>query len=188
MSYLLRSLSNHQLTISSRLTLGNRGHASKDPLPVLRDLDQPFPFNISLYRRPYRFEFYDTASPHNYTLLKPAVVILCYSIASPESLKSVHTHWKTIVETHFNDNEMLPVILLGLKRDVRSREDYGGSVKPVAAEDDATGPEDQQMLNGRKFVYPQEALRIAQEMRCDRYCECSALTGEVSIADFLFAA
>lgn len=150
---------------------------------MLRDLDQPFPFNISLYRRPYRFEFYDTASPHNYTLLKPAVVILCYSIASPESLKSVHTHWKTIVETHFNDNEMLPVILLGLKRDVRSREDYGGSVKPVAAEDDATGPEDQQMLNGRKFVYPQEALRIAQEMRCDRYCECSALTGEVWIGD-----
>ncbi|KAM0718524.1 hypothetical protein Q7P37_005594 [Cladosporium fusiforme] len=163
-------------TFLSRLTLGNRGHASKGPLPVLRDLDQPFPFNISLYNRPYRFEFYDTASPQNYTLLKPAVVVLCYSISSPESLKSVHTHWKTIVETHFNDNEMLPVILLGLKRDVRSREDYGATVKPAV---DNTAPEDQQVLNGRKFVYPQEALRIAQEMRCDRYCECSALTGEL---------
>lgn len=122
-----------------------------------------------MYNRPYRFEFYDTASPNNYTLLKPSVVVLCYSIASPDSLKSVHTRWKTLVETHFNDNELLPVILLGLKRDVRSREDYGGSVKPT----------DEGAADARKFVYPQEALRIAQEMRCDRYCECSALTGEV---------
>lgn len=151
---------------------------------MLRDLDQPFAFNISLYNRPYRFEFFDTASPQNYTLLRPAVVILCYSISSPESLRSVHTHWKTVVETHFNDNEMLPVILLGLKRDVRSREDYGGAVKPAAIPD-STRPEDEQVLDGRKFVYPQEALRIAQEMRCDRYCECSALTGEVRIKNIL---
>ena len=129
-----------------------------------------------MYNRHYRFDFYDTASPENYTLLHPAVVVLCFSIASPESLKSVYTHWKTLVETHFNDNDSLPVILLGLKRDVRSQEDYGGSVKPMES---STGPDDQQPVNGRKFVYPQEALRIAQEMRCDRYCECSAMTGEV---------
>lgn len=28
-------------------------------------------------------------------------------------------------------------------------------------------------------VMPQEGLRIAQEMRCDLYAECSALTGEL---------
>lgn len=143
----------------------------------MRDLDQPFPFHIRMYNRPYRFEFYDTASPQNYTLLRPAVVILCYSIASPESLKSVHTHWKTLVEKHFNYNELLPVILLGLKRDVRTKEDYGGSVRPAA--EGGAASDDQQPLHGRTFVYPQEALRIAQEMRCDRYCECSAETGEV---------
>ena len=27
------------------------------------------------------------------------------------------------------------------------------------------------------LVFPQEALRVAAEMRCDRYCECSAKTG-----------
>lgn len=159
------------------MTLGTGGHSTKGPLPVLRDLDQPFPFNIRMYNRPYRFEFYDTASPQNYTLLRPAVVILCYSIASPESLKSVHTHWKTLVEKHFNYNELLPVILLGLKRDVRTKEDYGGSVRPAA--EGGAASDDQQPLHGRTFVYPQEALRIAQEMRCDRYCECSAETGEV---------
>lgn len=136
-----------------------------------------------MYNRHYRFDFYDTASPENYTLLHPAVVILCFSIASPESLQSVRTHWKKLIETHFNDDDKLPVILLGLKRDVRSQEDYGGSVKPIES---STGPEDQQPINGRKFVYPQEALRTAQELRCDRYCECSATTGEVCCDDLAF--
>lgn len=130
-----------------------------------------------MYNRPYRFNFYDTASPENFTLLRPAIVVLCYSIANPESLASVHKYWKPLVETHFNDDDTLPVVLLGLQRDVRGQDDYGGSVKPAS---DGTQPEDQQPINGRKFVYPQEALGIAQKMRCDRYCECSAVTGEVS--------
>lgn len=45
----------------------------------------------------------------------------------------------------------MPVMLLGLKRDLRTVDN----------------------------VHPQEALRVAAEMRCDRYAECSALTGEL---------
>jgi hypothetical protein len=82
-----------------------------------------------------------------------------------------------VVETHFNYDEFLPVILLGLNRDARVKEDYDGNVRPMAG----TGDGDGEVLVGRRIVYPQEALRIAQEMRCDRYCECSALTGEVSV-------
>lgn len=162
-----------------RFALGppSRSTPAKE-LPLLRDLDQPFPFNVRLYNRPYRFEFYDTASPENWTLLKPAVIILCYSIADPSSLTSVHTRWKDIVEKHFNYDESLPVILLGLMRDARQKEDYDGRVKKMAR-DDETGDDDHAVLNGRTFVYPPEAVRIAQEMRCDVYCECSALTGEV---------
>jgi len=66
----------------------------------------------------------------------------------------VHANWKYIVETHFNYDETLPVILLGLKRDLRREGD----------------PD---------VVFPHEALGIAQAIRCDRYCECSALTGEL---------
>lgn len=156
-------------------------------------MDQPFSFDIRMYNRPYRFEFYDTASPEHYTLLKPAMIILCYSIADPRTLKSLHTTWKVVVETHFNSDESLPVAILGLQRDVRTREDYGGTVRKAAAlkEDDGEDGEeagsdnddgdddDKTLLNGRTFVYPQEALRIAQEMRCDMYAECSALTGEL---------
>lgn len=167
--------------VLSRLTLGN-AHSPTAPLPTLRDLDQPFPFNIRLYNRPYRFEFSDTASPTNYTLIEPAVIILCYSIAEPKSLVSLQKHWKHVVETHFNYDEALPVIVLGLKRDVRSQEDYDGRVRRREGEEAGSEDEDEQVLNGRSFVYPQEALRVAQEMRCDRYCECSALTGEVGFS------
>lgn len=59
-----------------------------------------------------------------------------------------------MVETHFNYDESIPVIMLGLKRDLR-REGVEG------------------------MVFPQEGVNTAQEMRCDRYCECSAVTGEL---------
>ncbi|KAI7227077.1 hypothetical protein KC340_g3206 [Hortaea werneckii] len=171
-------------TFLSRLTLGNTA-SHTTALPVLRDLDQPFPFDIRMYNRPYRFEFSDTASPTNYTLLRPAVIVLCYSIADPASLANLQTNWIRIAEDHFNPDDSIPMIVLGLQRDVRGREDYRGSVRPsthsppsnsepITDEDPDSVP-----LNPRTFTYPQEALRIAQEMRCDRYCECSALTGDL---------
>jgi GTPase SAR1 family protein len=130
-----------------------------------------------MYNRPYRFEFYDTASPDNYTLLKPAVIILCYSIADPASLTSLKGHWRHLVDTTYNLDEQLPVVVLGLQRDVRNEEDYSGQVRQQAV--GVESEDDDAVLNGRTFVYPQEGLKVAQEMRCDRYCECSALTGDL---------
>lgn len=49
----------------------------------------------------------------------------------------------------------MPILLLGLKRDLRSETDPNG------------------------IIYPQEAYRIAQEIRCDKYMECSAVSGEL---------
>ena len=51
------------------------------------------------------------------------------------------------------EREDIPVMLLGLKRDLR-REAEG-------------------------VIYPQEGLKVAQDLRCDRYAECSAETGEL---------
>lgn len=130
-----------------------------------------------MYNRPYRFEFYDTASPSSYTLLKPSVIVLCYSIANPSSLAALKGSWKILVDTQFNIDEEIPVIVLGLQRDVRTEADYTGAIRQQAQSDDSD--EDYAVLNGRTFTYPQEGLSIAQEMRCDRYCECSALTGEL---------
>jgi GTPase SAR1 family protein len=49
----------------------------------------------------------------------------------------------------------LPIVILGLKRDLRSETDPNG------------------------VIYPQEGYQVAQAMRADRYVECSAETGEL---------
>jgi Ras family protein A len=49
----------------------------------------------------------------------------------------------------------LPIVVLGLKRDLRSEDDPNG------------------------IIYPHEAYATAQEIRADRYVECSAVTGEL---------
>jgi hypothetical protein len=63
--------------------------------------------------------------------------------------------WRKEATRIFTQEKEIPILMLGLKRDLRSEEDPNG------------------------IIYPQEGYRIAQEMRCDRYMECSAVTGEL---------
>lgn len=53
---------------------------------LLRDMDQPFVFNIDLRDKKYRLEFSDTSSPDNWRLLDPDVIVLCYDISQRLSL------------------------------------------------------------------------------------------------------
>lgn len=105
-------------------------------------------------------------------------------MASRDSLVSVQQRWKPLVETHFNYHENYPVMLLGLQRDLRTEEreeefaietdgspEITGARQAVPATDDDPWP--------YKCIMPQEGYRIAQEMRCDAYAECSAVTGEL---------
>ncbi|KAL8966975.1 MAG: hypothetical protein Q9197_005684 [Variospora fuerteventurae] len=141
-------------TFLSRLSRGRDSLSAPGPLPVLHDLDQPFIFDISMYNRPYRFEFFDTASPENYTLLQPDLILLCYDITDRRSLTNVQEVWrKEVTRNHKRDGEDVPLMVLGLKRDARVEEEG--------------------------VIYPQEGYRIAQELRCDRYGECSAVSGEL---------
>ncbi|CAG8956987.1 hypothetical protein HYFRA_00012466 [Hymenoscyphus fraxineus] len=131
--------------------------ANKSLIPLLRDENQPFVFEIKFGNKPFRFEFYDTASPNSWKLLTPSVIILCYDISSRISLIDVQRLWSPLLSQTFTPSLLatVPVLLLGLKRDLRSETDPNG------------------------IIYPQEAYRIAQEMRCDKYMECSAFTGEL---------
>lgn len=63
-------------------------------------------------------------------------------------------------------------MVLGLKRDLRREWTLTNSEK-------AQIEQGKRKLSDGESVMPQEGLRIAQEMRCDRYAECSALTGEL---------
>lgn len=89
-------------------------------LPLLHDLDQPFVYDIRMYNRSYRFEFYDTASPQNYTLLLPDFVIVCYDISERRSLINAQLVWRKEAIRHYAYRKQgIPVMLLGLKRDLR---------------------------------------------------------------------
>ena len=128
-------------------------------LPQLRDSEQPFVFDVTVFRKDLRLQFYDTAGPDSYLLLKPEILILCFSIADRTTLHSLRTNWKDTVEAHFNYNDQIPVLVLGLKRDLREE-------------------------NNPASIFPHEGATIAQDMRCDKYCEGSAITGE--LGDLVF--
>ncbi|MCJ1414406.1 hypothetical protein MMC32_000732 [Xylographa parallela] len=131
----------------------NSAHTHTTGFPLLRDVDQPFRYDVRMYNRPYRLAFHDTASPEPYTLLHPDFVILCYAINSRPSLQNAQQVWrKGVLRDYAAEYDSMPVMLLGLKRDLR--------------------------VESEGVVDPQEGYRVAQEMRCDRYAECSAVTGE----------
>jgi len=125
-------------------------------------LTGPQNFDVTLFRRPYKFSLYPSTStlfidPFPAT---PHFAIIAFSISSRESLHNAQFYWRKQLSLHYNDVEHdMPVMLLGLKRDERT----------------ATKDEDGKY----ECVMPQEGLMAAQEMRCDRYAECSALTGEL---------
>ena len=139
----------------SKLSQG-AGSLSKrsNTVNLLRDEDQPFVYDIRMYNRPYRFEFYDTASPSNYTLLQPDFIILCYDVSDRRTLRNLqNVWWRKMIEWYMQEREDIPVMMLGLKRDLR-------------VEDGDT-------------LYPQEGHKVAAELRCDLYAECSATEGEL---------
>ncbi|KAL2159983.1 hypothetical protein VTH06DRAFT_1638 [Thermothelomyces fergusii] len=147
-------------TFLSRISQGRHNLRSNSPIALLRDGDQPFVFDIRTRKGLYRLEFYDTSSPENWRLLRPDLVIICYDISQRLSLINLHRVWIKEVRSAFPASDTLPVVVLGLKRDLRSEDDPNG------------------------IIYPQEGHRVAQEMRADKYIECSAVSGELMIEAF----
>ncbi|TPX07895.1 uncharacterized protein E0L32_010470 [Thyridium curvatum] len=143
------------LSRNSRISQGQQNLSGRAPVTLLRDLDQPFVFELRSRKAEYRLEFHDNDGPENWRLLQPDLVLLCYDISQRLSLINMQRVWIKEVRSAFETSDVLPVVVLGLKRDLRSEDDPNG------------------------IIYPQEAYRIAQEMRADKYVECSAATGEL---------
>lgn len=83
------------------------------------------------------------------------VVIICFSIDEPEGLSSAKEKWEPEVR-HYTRNRT-PVILLGLKKDLRSQVKEGGR---------------------GSIVDLRQAKEAAQGIGAQKYMECSSLTGE----------
>ncbi|KAK1832643.1 GTP-binding protein RHO4 [Podospora conica] len=142
-------------TFLSRISQGRDNLAGRVPIHLLKDMDQPYVFEIRSRKGKYRFEFHDTSSPETWRLLEPNLVIICFDISQRLSLINLTRVWVKEFRTTFASGDVTPMLVLGLKRDLRSETDPNG------------------------IIYPQEAYAVAQQMRADKYMECSAVTGEL---------
>ncbi|KAI0536052.1 P-loop containing nucleoside triphosphate hydrolase protein [Xylaria digitata] len=142
-------------TFLSRISGGGNSLDGNAPITLLRDIDQPFIFELRNRRRAYRLEFYDTAYPGDWRLLEPDLILVCYDISQRLSLINMERVWIKEIRSAFPTSDRIPMIVAGLKRDLRSETDPNGT------------------------IYPQEGYKVSQGMRADKYVECSAVTGEL---------
>ncbi|KAI0469287.1 P-loop containing nucleoside triphosphate hydrolase protein [Xylaria cf. heliscus] len=142
-------------TFLSRISRGIDALDGHIPITLLEDKDQPFIFELRNRRRAYRLEFYDTAFSGDWRLLEPDLVLICYDISQRLSLINMERVWIKEIRSTFQASDRIPIIVVGLKRDLRSETDPNG------------------------IIYPQEGYKVSQAMRADKYVECSAVTGEL---------
>ena len=108
---------------------------------------------------------WDTAGQEDYDRLRPLsypdtdVILMCFSIDSPDSLENIPEKWNPEVK-HFCPN--VPIILVGNKKDLRN--------------DPATMRELAKMK--QEPVKPEEGRAMAEKINAFAYLECSAKSKE----------
>ncbi|KAI1164753.1 P-loop containing nucleoside triphosphate hydrolase protein [Nemania serpens] len=113
-------------TFISRIRGGWDSLDGKVPITLLDDTNQPFEFELRNRRRAYRLEFHDTAYPNDWRLLEPDLVLICYDISQRLSLINMQRVWIKEVRSTFRTSDRIPVIVVGLKRDLRLEADQEG--------------------------------------------------------------
>ncbi|QLL31395.1 hypothetical protein HG536_0B02580 [Torulaspora globosa] len=104
---------------------------------------------------------WDTAGQEEYERLRPFsyskadIILIGFAVNDPESLLNARTKWAEEALRYCPD---VPIILVGLKKDLRN-----------ASEDNSKAEE---------FVRPEDAQQMAKQIGAKKYLECSALTGE----------
>jgi len=108
---------------------------------------------------------WDTAGQEDYDRLRPLsypdshVILICFSIDSPDSLDNVQEKWYTEV-LHFCTG--LPIILVGLKLDLRNDPLTMNNLKKT----------------NQKPVTFAEGKAVQEKIGAEKYLECSAKTGD----------
>ncbi|KAK0715614.1 P-loop containing nucleoside triphosphate hydrolase protein [Lasiosphaeris hirsuta] len=108
---------------------------------------------------------WDTAGQEDYERLRPLayakahVILIGFSIDTPDSLDNVRHKWVTEAQEKCPD---VPIILVGLKKDLRG--------DPVAIEE--------MRKRSQRFITQAEGETAAKEIGARKYLECSSLSGE----------
>lgn len=140
---------------------------SKDEFPeeYVPTIFENYVADIEVNGRPVELALWDTAGQEDYDRLRPLsypdtdVLLICFSIANPDSLSNVTEKWMPEI-THFCPK--VPFILVGTKKDLRT--------DPAVLED----------LCERKLkpVTYDLGLQTANFIQAKAYLECSSRTRE----------
>ncbi|KAG0020694.1 Rho GTPase [Podila clonocystis] len=145
----------------------NKGQKNNGGNPLLGDYNptvfENFVTDVKIDGKPVQLALWDTAGQEAYERLRPLsytkahVIIIGYSVDTPDSLDNVTSKWIQEVQVHCPET---PVILVGMKKDLR--DDQAASDQPKTT----------------RFVTTAEAERVAAEIGARNHLECSALTGD----------
>jgi len=138
---------------------------SKDQFPevYVPTVFENYVADIEVDGRQVELALWDTAGQEDYDRLRPLsypdtdVILMCFSIDSPDSLENIPEKWTPEVK-HFCPN--VPIILVGNKRDLRN--------------DEGTKHELAKMKQAPVAV--EEAKAMAEKIGAYNYLECSAKT------------
>ncbi|KFH69581.1 GTP-binding protein rho2 [Podila verticillata NRRL 6337] len=143
---------------TSLLSVFTLGYFPKNPTVF-----ENFVTDVKIDGKPVQLALWDTAGQEAYERLRPLsytkahVIIIGYSVDTPDSLDNVTSKWIQEVQVHCPET---PVILVGMKKDLR--DDQAAADQPKTT----------------RFVTTAEAERVAQEIGARNHLECSALTGD----------
>lgn len=140
---------------------------SKDEFPevYVPTVFENYVADIEVDGKPVELALWDTAGQEDYDRLRPLsypdtdVILMCFSIDSPDSLENIPEKWVPEVK-HFCPN--VPIVLVGNKKDLR--------------EDDHTKRE--LARKKEKPVTEMDGEAMASRIGARAYIECSALTKE----------
>ncbi|KAF8926883.1 Rho GTPase [Dissophora ornata] len=133
-----------------------------------------FVTDVKIDGKPVQLALWDTAGQEAYERLRPLsytkahVILIGYSVDTPDSLDNVTSKWIQEVQVHCPDT---PVILVGMKKDLRDDQQATSTAN-------GSGGTEQQPPKITRFVTTEEAKRVAAEIGARNHLECSALTGD----------
>ncbi|NWI03758.1 RHOA protein, partial [Tichodroma muraria] len=151
---------------------------SKDQFPevYVPTVFENYVADIEVDGKQVELALWDTAGQEDYDRLRPLsypdtdVILMCFSIDSPDSLENIPEKWTPEVK-HFCPN--VPIILVGNKKDLRNDEH---TRRELAKMKQASSFQSLR-INGQKCpVKPEEGRDMANRIGAFGYMECSAKT------------
>merc|ERR1712051_1152377 len=138
------------------------GNAEYMGIPTVFD---NYSANVMVDGKPINLGLWDTAGQEDYDRLRPLsypqtdVFLICFSVVSKASFQNVKNKWVPEIQHHAPG---VPLILVGTKSDLRND----------------TETLSQLQGKGLSLVEAREAAQMCEEIKAQKYLECSALTQE----------